>query len=229
MSFWHIGFYGRTFDYDILIVRKFKGRMVETDKKREQIIEGAIKRFIHFGINKTTMNEIAEDLSVSKPSLYYYFPDKTSLILGVVEKIFNDYFDAANKEVKEHPPIDVVLLKLIEVKHKFFQKYYMLHLSGGAPDSSLNSAELRNFIERMRSKAIAFHAELFRMAIERGEIEQQDSTKIADLYMSSQNGLTSLCIMNGNKELMPGKKELKNMLERQLALAQLFIKGLKKQ
>jgi TetR/AcrR family transcriptional repressor of mexJK operon len=229
MSVWHIGFYGRTFDYDIVIVRKFKGRMVETDKKREQIIEGAIKRFIHFGINKTTMNEIAEDLSVSKPSLYYYFPDKTSLILGVVEKIFNDYFDAANKELKEHLPIDVIIQKLIEVKHKFFQKYYMLHLSGGAPDSSLNSAELRNFIEKMRSKAIEFHAELFRMAIERGEIEQQDSTKIADLYMSSQNGLTSLCIMNGNKELMPGKKELKNMLERQLALAQLFIKGLKKQ
>jgi AcrR family transcriptional regulator len=52
--------------------------MVETDKKRDVIIEGAIKRFIHYGINKTTMNEIAEDLSVSKPSLYYYFPDKNS-------------------------------------------------------------------------------------------------------------------------------------------------------
>ncbi len=44
--------------------------MAETDKKRDVIIEGAIKRFIHYGINKTTMNEIAEDLSVSKPSLY---------------------------------------------------------------------------------------------------------------------------------------------------------------
>ncbi len=201
--------------------------MLETDKKREQIIEGAIKRFIHFGINKTTMNEIAEDLSVSKPSLYYYFPDKTSLILGVVEKIFNDFFDAVSKEKKDHPSIDVIIPRLIEVKHRFFQKYYMLHLSGGAPDSSLNSAELRNFIEKMRSKVLSFHAELFREAIEGGEIEEQDADKIADLYMTSQDGLTSLCIMQGNKELMPGKKELKNMIERQLALAKLFVKGLK--
>lgn len=52
--------------------------MIVADKKREQIIEGAIKRFSHFGINKTTMNDIAEDLAVSKPSLYYYFPIKNT-------------------------------------------------------------------------------------------------------------------------------------------------------
>ena len=227
MLCWHRENYGRTFDYNIRIVRKFKGRMVETDKKREQIIDGAIKRFIHFGINKTTMNEIAEDLSVSKPSLYYYFPDKTSLILGVVEKIFNDFFEVVMKEKKDNLSLEIIIPRLIEVKHRFFQKYYMLHLSGGAPDSSLNSAELRNFIEKMRSKVLSFYADLFEAAIKRGEIEEQDSNKIADLYMTSQDGLTSLCIMQGNKELMPGKKELKNMLERQLALSQVFVKGLK--
>lgn len=203
--------------------------MVETDKKREQIIEGAIKRFIHFGINKTTMNEIAEDLSVSKPSLYYYFPDKTSLILGVVEKIFNDYFEAVFKERRENNTLEVIIPRLIEIGHKYFQKYYMLHLSGGAPDSSFNSTELRNFVDKMRSKAVSIYAEVFEEAVHRGEIEAQDTGKIAELYMSSQDGLTSLCIMQGNKELMPAKKELKSMLERQLALARLFIKGLKKQ
>lgn len=201
--------------------------MVETDKKREQIIEGAIKRFIHFGINKTTMNEIAEDLSVSKPSLYYYFPDKSSLILGVVEKIFNDFFEAVYKEKKEGISLDVSIPRLKEIKHRFFQKYYMLHLSGGAPDASIISAELRNFVDQMRAKVLSFYADLFDAAIKRGEIVQQDSNKIADLYMTSQDGLTSLCIMQGNKELMPGKKDVKNMLERQLALAQVFVKGLK--
>src|SRR5690606_25691447 len=163
--------------------------------------------------------------SVSKPSLYYYFPDKTSLILGVVEKIFNDFFEAVYKEKKDNVPLDVSIPRLIEVKHRFFQKYYMLHLSGGAPDALINSAELRNFIKQMRSNVLSFYADHFEAAIKLGEIEQQDSSKIADLYMTSQDGLTSLCIMQGNKELMPGKKELKNMLERQLALSQVFVKG----
>lgn len=202
--------------------------MAETDKKRELIIEGAIKRFIHFGINKTTMNEIAEDLSVSKPSLYYYFPDKSSLILGVVEKIFNDYFELIEKDHKHGTSIESILLNLVEIKHKFFLRYYMLHLSNGNPDPSLNSVELKNYLEKMLHKNCRFHEKIFEQAIVNQEIApQEDIPKLAELYLASQSGLTSLCIMHGNKELFPDKKELKMMKEKQVNLSKIFIKGLK--
>lgn len=201
--------------------------MLETDKKRELIIEGAIKRFIHFGINKTTMNEIAEDLSVSKPSLYYYFPDKTSLVLGVVEKIFADYFDVLHKDQKQDAGIENTLLNIIEIKHKFFLRYYMLHLSYGNPDSSLSSVELKGYLEKMVTKNVKFHESVFERAVLNKEIALQDDLpKIAELYLACQSGLTSLCIMHGNKELFPGKKELKMMKEKQINLSKIFIKGL---
>src|SRR4051812_7295292 len=57
------------------------------DKKRDSIIDAAQKRFLHFGVDKTTMHEIAEDLSISKASLYYYFPYKLNLYGGVLKKI----------------------------------------------------------------------------------------------------------------------------------------------
>ena len=202
--------------------------MLETDKKRELIIEGAIKRFMHFGINKTTMNEIAEDLSVSKPSLYYYFPDKFSLVLGVVEKIFNDYFDVLNKDQKHDAGIEASLLNIIEIKHKFFLRYYMLHLSYGNPDSSLSSVELKAYLDTMMAKNLKFHEAVFERAVLNKEIlPQEDIPKLAELYLSCQSGLTSLCIMHGNKELFPGKKELKLMKEKQVSLSKIFIKGLK--
>jgi AcrR family transcriptional regulator len=202
--------------------------MLETDKKRELIIEGAIKRFIHFGINKTTMNEIAEDLSVSKPSLYYYFPDKTSLVLGVVEKVFNDYFDVLYRDHKQGMPLETTLLNIIEIKHKFFLRYYMLHLSYGNPDSSLSSVELKSYLETMVAKNLKFHESVFELAVENKEIApQEDISKVAELYLSCQSGLTSLCIMHGNKELFPGKKELKIMKDKQISLSKIFIKGLK--
>ncbi|MCX2481313.1 TetR/AcrR family transcriptional regulator [Pedobacter sp. MC2016-15] len=202
--------------------------MLETDKKRELIIEGAIKRFIHFGINKTTMNEIAEDLSVSKPSLYYYFPDKTSLILGVMEKIFDDYFNVLYKDQKQGTPLETTLLNIIEIKHKFFLRYYMLHLSYGNPDSSLSSVELKNYLETMMARNLKFHESVFETAVAKNEIAaQEDIPKLAELYLATQSGLTSLCIMHGNKELFPGKKELKLMKEKQVSLSKIFIKGLK--
>jgi len=201
--------------------------MVETDKKREQIIEGAIKRFTHFGINKTTMNEIADDLSVSKPALYYYFPDKTSLIIGVIDRIFNDYFEAVQKEHQLGGPIEKTLISLVDIGHRFFQKYYMLHLSGGSPDSSLNSAEVKSHIMEMNSKQNTLFAKIFNEAAARGEIEAVDIEKMADLYLSSQSGITSLCIMQGSKDLFPSKKELKNMVDKQASLCKIFLKGIK--
>lgn len=202
--------------------------MAETDKKRELIIEGAIKRFVHFGINKTTMNEIAEDLSVSKPSLYYYFPDKISLILGVVEKIFDDYFEALHKDHKQASNFEAVLLSIIEIKHRFFLRYYMLHLSYGNPDSAISSPELKAYLDKMLDKIRDFHEKIFEQAVADKEIEpQEDIRKLAELYLACQSGLTSLCISHGNKELFPGKKELKLMKEKQISLSKIFIKGLK--
>ncbi len=201
--------------------------MVEIDKKRDAIIDGAIKRFIHFGINKTTMNEIAEDLSVSKPSLYYYFPDKSSLVFGVIDKIFSDYFELAEKELLNEVTLEARLSSFIEIKHRFFQKYYMLHLSGGSPDSSLNSADLKTHFMKMKGKDLKMHAAIFEEAMKMGHIAPTDTEKIAELYLESLAGITSLCIMHGNKELFPSKKELKTILDKQLSLSQIFIKGLK--
>lgn len=202
--------------------------MAETDKKRELIIEGAVKRFIHFGIHKTTMNEIAEDLSVSKPSLYYYFPDKSSLIMGVIEKIFNDYFDVLSKDTKQEATIETTLLNIIEIRYKFFLRYYMLHLSSGAPDPSFNSTEVKTFIMQMKEKESKFYQDIFELAITNKEIAPADNlAKTTDLYISCLSGLTSLCITHGNKELFPDKKELKIMKEKQIDLSRIFIKGLK--
>jgi len=200
--------------------------MVETDKKRESIIDGAIKRFTHFGINKTTMNEIADDLSVSKPSLYYYFPDKGSLVLGVIERIFNDYFEALKKVYDANLTLEVNLNNFIEIRHQFFQKYYMLHLSGGSPDASLNTEEVKHYVHTRKLEDLNFHSKIFQHAAEKGEIKVEDMEKIPELYMTSLSGITSLCLMQGNKELFPSKKELKDMLEKQISLSKIFIKGL---
>ncbi|HWW38815.1 TetR/AcrR family transcriptional regulator [Pedobacter sp.] len=202
--------------------------MLETDKKRELIIEGAIKRFTHFGINKTTMNEIADDLSVSKPSLYYYFPDKSSLILGVINKIFDDYFEAIHKEKPAINSLEATLANFIEVKHRFFQKYYMLHLSSGSNDASFNSDELKNHVTKMKERDVEIHAHIFQAAVVQGDIEVSDLNKITELYLESLAGITSLCVMHGYKELIPSKKDFKVILEKQLSLSRIFIKGLRK-
>jgi len=201
--------------------------MLVMDKKREAIIEGAIKRFIHYGIQKTTMNEIAEDLSVTKPSLYYYYPDKSSLVEGVIEKVFSDYFEALQKDLYADIPLEERFAIFIDIRFKFFQKYYMLHLSGVTPDVSLNSDTLKATFMAMKKKNVKIYADILNRAIDNGEIAEVELEKTAELYLESMMGITSLCIMHGNKELFPSKKEMKIILEKQHSLSRIFVKGLK--
>jgi len=200
--------------------------MIVADKKREQIIEGAIKRFIHFGIGKTTMNDIAEDLSVSKPSLYYYFPDKRSLIVGVIEKVFTDYFDSLKKKYNPDATLENTLFQTIDIRNSFFMKYFMLRISEGLPDI-FNDAAMKTKLTTLKDAEKRFYAQIFERAQEKGEIKHESMVHVAELYLESLMGLTNMCIMELGKDLLPDKKAVNKMTQKQKDLSTIFTKGLK--
>jgi AcrR family transcriptional regulator len=200
--------------------------MIVADKKREQIIDGAIKRFIHFGIGKTTMNDIAEDLSVSKPSLYYYFPDKKHLIIGVIERVFHDFFELIKKKYNPDQPLEEILFNTIDVRNTFFQKYYMLRITEGIPDL-LNDDVIKGKLQALKGSEKEFFAEIFSQAKTKGEIEHDDTAHVAELYLESLMGLCTMCIMETGKDLFPDKKAFNKMTLKQKNLTTIFVRGLR--
>jgi TetR/AcrR family transcriptional regulator len=52
--------------------------------KEALILAAARKRFAHYGFSKVTMDEIAADVGMAKPSLYYYYDTKERLFSAVV-------------------------------------------------------------------------------------------------------------------------------------------------
>lgn len=53
--------------------------MDERETTRERILSAAGARFMHYGYQKTTMAEIARDLSMSTGNLYRFFPSKLDI------------------------------------------------------------------------------------------------------------------------------------------------------
>lgn len=64
--------------------------------KRQAIIEAARERFRYYGVRKTTMQEIAEDMGIAVGTLYLYFKNKDDLIIGCAEE-----FTAKHKQFSE--------------------------------------------------------------------------------------------------------------------------------
>ena len=55
------------------------------DEVKKKIVEAAYHLFLSKGYHKTTMDEIAATLGVTKPALYQYFPGKEDLYAAVAE------------------------------------------------------------------------------------------------------------------------------------------------
>ena len=96
-------------------------KQIIIEDKHTRIVEAAQKRFANFGLEKTTMNEIAEDLGMSKASLYYYFPDKESIFKEVVLKEQSDFCTQMDAVIKSDKDIHLLLKDYIEKRTKYLK------------------------------------------------------------------------------------------------------------
>jgi AcrR family transcriptional regulator len=64
------------------------------DAIREQIVQAARQRFLHYGYAKTTMAEIARDLGMSAGNLYRYFPSKLDIAMALAEEYSDRNYQA---------------------------------------------------------------------------------------------------------------------------------------
>ena len=56
--------------------------------KRARILEVARRRFSHYGYDKTTMAEIAEDAGMAVGTLYLFFKNKQDIVMAFGESCF---------------------------------------------------------------------------------------------------------------------------------------------
>lgn len=55
--------------------------------KRQHIVEGALKVFLKYGYEGTSMNRVAEEAGVIKQTIYSHFSDKEGLFKAIIESV----------------------------------------------------------------------------------------------------------------------------------------------
>lgn len=66
--------------------------MSSTDEKRRTILNAATTQFSQYGFRKTSMEDIAREAGISRPSLYSYFENKEDVFRGVSQQLSEDAF-----------------------------------------------------------------------------------------------------------------------------------------
>jgi AcrR family transcriptional regulator len=69
-------------------------------KRKNIILEAALKCFLQFGYAKTSMNDIAREAGISRPLIYLKFKSKEDLYVGVFKYLTEGRVQAAQKILK---------------------------------------------------------------------------------------------------------------------------------
>jgi AcrR family transcriptional regulator len=155
---------------------------VRTTDKRPEILDAALRRFLHYGLKKTSMLEIARDAGVAVGTLYLYFEDKDALVIGCADRFAERHRASVAVLLAEKRPADRKLRHYVEERHREW-----LAVGVTAPHAAeLAEAVLRLRPERTRDFAREFEATtraLLREGGEQGIFRHADPERDAPLFV----------------------------------------------
>lgn len=98
------------------------GMINRRERKKEEtrgsIINSAITLFQEKGYHKTSMDEIAEKVDVSKATLYNYFPDKGAILVAYFQSMIADYGQDIKTRLQDSQGIESRLENLLDFKQQ---------------------------------------------------------------------------------------------------------------
>jgi AcrR family transcriptional regulator len=97
-------------------------------ERKEEIIRAAAKRFSRHGFNKTTLEEIARDVRIGKPTIYHYFASKDELFYSSIEFQSTQFIEDIKAIFNNQDlPVGARLLEYFAFKESFPQRYKLLY------------------------------------------------------------------------------------------------------
>jgi TetR/AcrR family transcriptional regulator len=89
-------------------------RSEQRELKREALLRAAVSAFNRRGFTQTSLDEIAQNLGVTKAALYYYFPTKSALVAACFDraiKVAHECVAAARREGRDGREKLVLMLR----------------------------------------------------------------------------------------------------------------------
>jgi len=89
---------------------------------KKEIINNASNLFLQYGCKNVTMDDIANEMSISKKTIYTHFKNKTDLVRAGVFKIFKDVNSIVSKVQRNNSNPIISLYEIKKVAFQFLNK-----------------------------------------------------------------------------------------------------------
>ena len=169
-------------------------------QKRDFILEKAKELFIQKGYTGTSMEDLVKYSGVSKGSIYYHFDSKEDLFLNLIEKDTKEWLASWREREKHFTSFTEKLYGIAdhyaEDFHNPLQKVAEEFMFG----QPLQTELLDHALMTIKTKREEY-ANIFRDAIEAGEIEADSPEELSFIFSGLMDGLSTLYYVKSQDEL----------------------------
>ncbi|MGD0822365.1 MAG: TetR/AcrR family transcriptional regulator [Desulfomonilia bacterium] len=157
---------------------------MDKDRKLNDILKAALRLFAHYGFKKTTLDDVANELGMTKSNLYFYVTNKRDLYEKTVSMAFQEWQTAVVEAVGEVDDVaekfSVMAMRSIEylVDHEELRSVFMKDPG----IFTLYPAEDRFY--EINKGAMLLIEDILSQGIKQGRFYDMDVQHIAELFFS---------------------------------------------
>lgn len=203
-------------------------QITHTGKNEEMlhsIMSVAQSRFGLYGLEKTSMQEIATDLGLSKGSLYYYFPDKQSLYIAVIEKELEQFFGIVAERLEKINDPAEKLRAYVQARQDHFRILLNLNRFRAEDWEGMKKLLAQSWIA-FRAKEIALISAILNTGNKEAIFFIDNPDEVAAIFLDMLRGLRMALI--SKKDLVAiDPHEYDQLWPKINMFLEIFIKGLK--
>lgn len=194
--------------------------------RKDEILNAAKKCFTRFGYDKTTLDDIGNEVGMNKVSLYYYFKNKEAIFTEVIIREADDYSENLIKKVEPVTGCREKILTWIKEGFQYNQSNSILH--------QLSTETLRKLspqLEELKSygmkKGTEYLSSLLDTCRQKKEIVDCDTQKVAHVIQNVIYSMKNQAYQNA-KASSSGKFDFKKMVDDILFTVTLILDGIEK-
>lgn len=100
--------------------------------KRDAILAAALGLFRRYGFRRTSIDQIAAEAQVAKPTIYAHFTDKDELFVAACQRVMDTILDEARAASAREADLAARLTAMLAAKFSFL--FGLVHTSPHAPE-----------------------------------------------------------------------------------------------
>ena len=171
-----------------------KNTKSKAEIRKKEILDAALKCFNKKGYYKTSLDDIAAKIGVTKAALYYYFKSKKKLFIDLFIFSIDRYFEKTTKDVQypENDPVGFLRNRVERSAEVFKQNIDLFQFCLEFLSVSTKDAEIKKQVTNFYEHRVKEFAHMIQRGIDEGNFKACDAQTVGVLfyYMSIGSFLT---------------------------------------